>query len=266
MRVQHVALVRIQRAPLLIVGGDATLEARLDPLLAGLNLSYPIRTRAKVAKQRVAEALGYPVPSSFAKVQPRFPGQNVDVSVQMSNNFQVWNEEIEPGRRYVFIRVDSEGVVTKVRVLTGEAVALFDTTGTLTSKFQAKRRAGLTGSKLVSESDTEGFVAALRPRPDVPAVVLSGLSPTARPRPSLVLPIETLLLAAQVEVHARRVSGRARRCPQVCLADREDRVHPLRVVAGDVADRDVGARLQVDREIGTVTRGDVLLLVDEGEA
>lgn len=167
-----------------------TLEKRLDVLLRGTDLDYPIRTRAKVAKERVAAALGYPVPSSFKKTQPRFPGQNLDVSVQMSNNFQVWNEEVDPARRYVFIRVDAHGVATKVRVLTGEAVALLDTTGTLTSKFQAKRRAGSTGSKLVSEFDTERFIQALRPRDDVPVAELAQQSPTARPRPDLVLPIK----------------------------------------------------------------------------
>ncbi len=52
----------------------STLEARLDRLLIGLNLDFPIRTRAKVAKQKVAEGLGYPVPPSFAKTRPRFPG------------------------------------------------------------------------------------------------------------------------------------------------------------------------------------------------
>ncbi len=168
----------------------ATLEARLNLLLPGLNLDYPIRTRAKVAKARVAEALGYPVPLSFTKTHPRFPGQDLDVAVQMHNNFQVYNEDrIDPGRRYVLIRVDAAGVATKVRVLTGEEIALFDKTGTLTSKFQAKRRAGSTGSKLVSDSDTEAFIAALRPVPDLPEAILSGLSPTAQPRPDLVLAI-----------------------------------------------------------------------------
>ena len=169
-----------------------TLEARLDTVLRGKNLDFPIRTRAKVAKALVAKALGYQVPASFKKTQPRFPGQNVDVFVQMANNFQVWNEEVDPTRRYVFIRVNGDGWVTKVRVLSGEAVALLDRTGTLTSKFQAKRKSGCAGSKLVSPMDTDRFITALRPREDLPASVLSGLSPTARPSPSLVLPIHVV--------------------------------------------------------------------------
>ncbi len=166
-----------------------TLELRLDALLGGLNLDYPIRTRAKIAKSTIAEILGYPVPRTFAKSRPRFPGQNLDVYVQMANNFQVWNEEVDPSRRYAFVRVDPAGIVTAVRVLSGEAVALLDRTGTLTSKFQAKRRAGSTGSKLVSPSDTAEFVAALHPHPDVSPGVLSQLSPSVRPRPGIVLPI-----------------------------------------------------------------------------
>lgn len=166
-----------------------TLELRLDALLGGLNLDYPIRTRAKIAKSTIAEILGYPVPRTFAKSRPRFPGQNLDVYVQMANNFQVWNEEVDPSRRYAFVRVDPAGIVTAVRVLSGEAVALLDRTGTLTSKFQAKRRAGSTGSKLVSPSDAAEFVAALHPHPDVSPGVLSQLSPSARPRPGTVLPI-----------------------------------------------------------------------------
>jgi len=169
-----------------------TLEARLDGLLRGASLDFPIRTRAKEAKAMVAKALGYRVPPSFKKTQPRFPGQNVDVSVQMANNFQVWNEQVDPTRRYVFIRVNAHGLVTKVRVLSGEAVALLDRTGTLTSKFQAKRHSRFAGSKLVSPMDSDRFITALRPRADLPASVLSGLSPTDRPSPSLVLPIQVV--------------------------------------------------------------------------
>jgi hypothetical protein len=165
------------------------LESRLDSLLRGLNLDYAIRTRAKVAKTEAAVALGYPAPTTFAKTQPRFPGQQMDVLVQKANNLQIWNEEIDPGRRYALIRVDDDGIVTAVRVLTGEAIALLDTTGTLTSKFQAKRKLGAVGSRLVTESDTEMFVAKLHPRPDIPRETLSQQSPTQRPSDGNVLPI-----------------------------------------------------------------------------
>src|SRR6266566_2104336 len=68
------------------------LETLLDSELQGLSLAgLPIRTRSKVAKTRVCEAMGYPVPHSFNKTKPRFPGQLLDVYTQKSNNLQVWN-------------------------------------------------------------------------------------------------------------------------------------------------------------------------------
>lgn len=170
----------------------SALEATLDAELIGLDLDMPIRTRAKVAKQAVAAALGYPVPPSFRKTQPRFPGQRLDVAVQKGNNFQVWNEDLDPLRRYALIRVDGDGIVMKVRVLTGEAIALLNTTGTLTSKYQAKRRPDSVGSKLVSPTDTNMFKTTLYPRSDLPATVLGELSPSERPRTGLVLPIATV--------------------------------------------------------------------------
>src|ERR1019366_2849728 len=107
--------------------------------LAGLSLArLPLRTRTKVVKTQVCRALGYPVPSSFRKTQPRFPGQFFDTYVQKSNNLQVWNEELSPTRRYVLIRLSSADVVTKVKVVTGDTLAKLDTTGTLTQKYQAR--------------------------------------------------------------------------------------------------------------------------------
>ncbi len=127
------------------------LETRLREMLTGLRWDAPQRTRSKLAKTVVAEALGYVAPRSFTRLlgRPRFPGQDMDVYVQMSNNLQVWNQEVSPTRRYVLIRVDANNIVTTVRVLTGVEVALLDRTGTLTSKYQAKRRSTRTGALLV---------------------------------------------------------------------------------------------------------------------
>ena len=130
------------------------LEAILNNALRGLNLDYPLRTRSKIVKQRVCEALGYPVPRSFRRTRPRFPGQDFDTYVQKADNLQIWNEEISPFRRYVLIRVDESHVVTRVRVVTGELLALYDTTGTLTRKYQAKSREPVERSCLVSADDT----------------------------------------------------------------------------------------------------------------
>ena len=56
-----------------VPSGD--LESILRDGLAGLDLNYPLRTRSKVLKSKICEILGYPVPASFKKSKPRFPGQ-----------------------------------------------------------------------------------------------------------------------------------------------------------------------------------------------
>src|SRR5713101_3300142 len=82
------------------------LEELLSQGLRGFSLAgLPLRTRSKVLKQQVCRILGYPVPTSFKKTRPRFPGQNFDTYVQKSNNLQVWNEALAPARRYVIIRL-----------------------------------------------------------------------------------------------------------------------------------------------------------------
>jgi hypothetical protein len=164
------------------------LQATLKTALMGLNLNYPLRTRSKVLKEAVCRALGYPVPASFRKTQPRFPGQNFDTYVQKSNNLQIWNEEIDPTRRYVLIRINARCVVADVKVVTGETLARLDPTGTLTQKFQAKSREAITRSVLNSNMDTahvrerfspavssdrKGFVTAGPTDPPVPEGLLS---------------------------------------------------------------------------------------------
>lgn len=70
------------------------LEHLFDKALKGISLAgLPLRTRSKVVKTAVYKALGYPVPSSFKKTRPRFPGQCFDTYVQKADNLQVWNEE-----------------------------------------------------------------------------------------------------------------------------------------------------------------------------
>lgn len=132
------------------------LEALLDAELRGISLAgLPLRTRSKVVKEHVCKALGYPIPSSFRKTQPRFPGQLFDTYVQKSNNLQVWNEELSPTRRYVIIRVNAEDTIARVKVVTGDALAELDTTGTLTQKYQARCIPGEEASELIAAEDTE---------------------------------------------------------------------------------------------------------------
>ena len=115
------------------------LEKLLNSGLAGISLTgLPLRTRSKVVKEHVCRSLGYPVPSSFRKIQPRFWGQCLDTYTQKSNNLQVWNEELSPIRRYAIIRVNEDDVIIKVKVVNGDDLAKLDTTGTLTQKYQAR--------------------------------------------------------------------------------------------------------------------------------
>lgn len=137
------------------------LETLLLSGLTGLRLNYPLRTRSKVLKSKVCEILGYPTPASFNKTQPRFPGQNFDTYIQKSDNLQIWNEEVSPLRRYVIIRLDSNDVVTGVRVISGSVLAALDKTGTLTRKFQAKSREPVVHPVLVTASDTANVTARL---------------------------------------------------------------------------------------------------------
>ena len=130
------------------------LESVLRAGLIGLDLNYPLRTRSKVLKSKICEILGYPIPKSFKKSQPRFLGQNFDTYIQKSNNLQIWNEEISPTRRYVMIRLDEFSKVVGLRVVTGEVIAKLDLTGTLTKKYQARSREPVTTSVLVSQSDS----------------------------------------------------------------------------------------------------------------
>lgn len=134
------------------------LENLLQKGLAGLSLKdLPLRTRSKVLKQAVCKALGYPIPDSFRKTQPRFPGQSFDTYVQKSNNLQVWNEAVSPTRRYAIIHLTKDDIVDKVRVIQGTLLASLDRTGTLTQKYQARVTLGDNSCELISPYDTDNL-------------------------------------------------------------------------------------------------------------
>jgi len=62
------------------------LQEILEMGLNGLSLTgLPLRTRSKVVKQKICETLGYPIPKSFKKTQPRFPGQNFDTYTNVTS-------------------------------------------------------------------------------------------------------------------------------------------------------------------------------------
>lgn len=156
-----------------------SLEMCLQNGLSGLDLGYPLRTRSKVLKGKVCEALGYPVPKSFSKTAPRFPGQNFDTYVQKANNLQIWNQEVDPLRRYVLIRVDENDQATRVKVVDGETLARLDRTGTLTQKYQAKSRAPVAQSTLVSSQDTP-FLQDILAQKVAPPLLSPAFLPIAR--------------------------------------------------------------------------------------
>jgi hypothetical protein len=131
------------------------LTQMLSESLIGLDLNgLALRTRSKVVKTEICNALGYPVPKSFEKTQPRFFSQNFDVYIQQRRNVQIWNEEVAPKRRYVFICVNAENIITGIRIINGDQLAKLDKTGTLTSKYQATMR-NIGKSSLLSTEDTK---------------------------------------------------------------------------------------------------------------
>lgn len=171
--------------PLFYIPTDA-LEQILDSGLRAISLAgLPLRTRSKVVKTEICKALGYPVPRSFMKTQPRFLGQNFDVYTQKSLNLQIWNEDIDPERRYVLIRVDEDDVIRRVKVLTGDQLAIYDNTGTLTTKYQATMR-HFGESRLLSRGDTPKIQSLLA---QSPSGVRSRL-PNSAPTQGEILPIE----------------------------------------------------------------------------
>lgn len=175
------------------VGGEhwiptPTLEILLNEELTGLSLAgLPLRTRSKVVKEQVCKALGYPIPSSFKKTQPRFPGQDFDTYTQKSNNLQIWNEEITPTRRYAIIRISETDKITKVKVISGDALSRYDTTGTLTQKYQARLITGATKGELIVHFDTDILRQSVNP-----TVTLRSFLPIDYPSIGQLLPIKII--------------------------------------------------------------------------
>jgi hypothetical protein len=168
------------------------LEKMIRGGLIGLDLTgLPIRTRSKTVKTKICEVLGYPVPNSFRRSQPRFPGQAFDTYVQKSNNLQIWNEAIAANRRYVLIRVSSEFSVTDVRVISGNDLAILDRTGTLTQKYQARFDATKLRAELVSKQDTRNIRPLLSKTLNIS---LRGLSPIETPIEGSIFPIAEVFI------------------------------------------------------------------------
>lgn len=162
------------------------METLLNEGMRGLSLAgLPLRTRSKVVKTAVCNALGYPVPSSFKKTQPRFFGQQLDTYAQKALNLQIWNEELSPTRRYAIIQVLEDDTVGKVRVVNGQQLAILDKTGTITTKYQARLDLGTEHHELVTPDDTAAMMLHVRPG----LVFSPASSPVQEPRSGELRPI-----------------------------------------------------------------------------
>lgn len=165
------------------------LETLLNQALIGVDLGeLPVRTRSKVVKIAVCEALGYPAPKSFKRTRPRFFGQQLDTYSQKSNNLQIWNEQLSPTRRYAIIQISKQNIVLKVKVVNGQELALLDTTGTITTKYQASLVTGADTHELVSVQDTPPMLPYVRSG----ATFAKTISPIDEPESGALLPIQEI--------------------------------------------------------------------------
>lgn len=182
------------------------LENLLNQGLMGLRLTgLPLRSRSKFVKQQICSVLGYVSPRAFRRTRPRFPGQGFDAYVQKSDNLQVWNEDLAPSRRYVLVRVSGDDEITRVKVVTGAALALLDSTGTLTQKYQARCSIGHTSCELVSPVDTDVVHPCVSATPNL----RTGVSPVDPPQVGQILPIAVILERLETLI-GRRVPGLGR--------------------------------------------------------
>jgi len=162
------------------------IEALLNEGMHGLSLAdLPLRTRSKVVKTAVCHALGYPVPKSFKKTQPRFFGQQLDTYAQKALNLQIWNEELSPTRRYAIIQVLEDDTVGRVRVVNGQQLAILDKPGTITTQYQARLDLGIEPHELVAPEDTLPMLLHVKPG----LVFATETSPVQEPRSGELRPI-----------------------------------------------------------------------------
>ena len=157
--------------------------------MKGISLKgQKLRTRSKSVKTEICKALGYSIPKSFKKTQPRFTGQKFDIYTQKSNNLQVWNEDLDSSRRYVLVRVNENDLITKIKVVSGSDLAPLDTTGKLTQKYQASLKNVNDTYELVSEKDTPHIIKLSGNE----QISLKNISPIDLPIEGKILPISAV--------------------------------------------------------------------------
>ena len=120
--------------------------------------------KSQWVKFQIIELLGYRKPAGLRTTQakrskPKFIHQLLDIFVQSRRNLQVWNyvpyaDIVIPGEwneesrypyryqdcRYLLVFHNSEGVILKITLVTGNELSGWDTTGTQTIKWQASAR------------------------------------------------------------------------------------------------------------------------------
>jgi hypothetical protein len=163
------------------------LSSILNHKLIGISFfGLANRTKSKKAKQIVADALGYHIPKSFKRCQPRFKGQFFDTYILKANNLQIWNEELDIKRRYVLIRTNEFDVITEIKIVSGSDIKYLDTTGKITTKYQASLKPSGKKNELISKKDTINISSILTNE----EINLKNNSPIEPPSENAIIPIE----------------------------------------------------------------------------
>ena len=168
---------------------DAELEFILKEYMLGKSyIGQATKTRSKSINQDICRALGYPIPSTFRRTRPRFLGQNFDKYAQQKNNLQIWNEEVSLTRRYCLIFLNDDNLVVNIKVLSGATLSKYDTTGKLTTKYQANILSKFdNGTTLLSNTDTLQIQKAFQNFDKI-----TSTSPADYPTVSELMPIKNL--------------------------------------------------------------------------
>ena len=101
---------------------------------------------------------------------------------------QLHNQEVVPSWRYVIVRVSEAATIARIKVISGDTLALLDTTGTLTRKYQARLTLRDASTELVSGEDT----GILSPLVGPSACLSSASSPTDCPEYGSLMPIDEI--------------------------------------------------------------------------
>jgi hypothetical protein len=111
-----------------------------------------------------------------------------DTYGQKANNLQIWNEGLSPARRYVLIGISDSDLITGVKIATGDTLAIWDTTGTMTKKYQARCVPRGQSRELVVEVDTQRLTPFVTATVDLGRVA----TPVKQPLAGELLSIKSL--------------------------------------------------------------------------